>query len=59
MKGTLVNDLYFIKSPSTRLVGFCDSDFAKDANDHKLVIGFVFFWVIIWKCGLPRSMLQC
>lgn len=38
-----MNVLHFTRSPSDRLIGFCDSNFAGNLNDRKSVISICIF----------------
>ncbi|XP_057985399.1 secreted RxLR effector protein 161-like [Hevea brasiliensis] len=43
LKGTIDFGLFYSSSNKFKLVGFCDSNFARDVDDRKSTMGFVFF----------------
>lgn len=51
LQGTKDHGLFFKKGEKTELIGFTDSDFARDQDDRKITSGYVFMFgreVISW-----------
>lgn len=57
IKGTLTTKLHFKKSSDFRVTGYCDADFAADADRRRSITGLVFTLggnTISWKSVLQR-----
>ena len=53
MKGTKNYGLLYKSDKNCKFLGYCDSDYAGDLDDHKRTLGLIFFFEskpIAWNC---------